>query len=701
MICSGLYPFLAIYPPFYEIISGIAQGGHVNSWFYTGKVKDDIIDITVDTADANMVCYATTSKVYLSDDAGQSYRAVAKEPGGAGSNGIEITSIDVATTDTGQVIVIGMRDTDNNEYGGVYIRNVNQSTAFIDTHIGNYDVYAVSFSPDYFHDRQVEAVVTDEAETLVTTMIGNGGWGENIDNISLGNVVPESAVIAFPDDYTAEVAPWQYSQFVAVSTGTGGGDVYRIKCDDSHLTVKDLNIGSEYGLDNTDVAGLAISGNGENTVLMAGTAASAQVHVSNDEGESWSRSTKNPTGGFITGVLFASGYPADDRLYVSTSGSESALSVSEDGGITWNQICLIDTAVSAIVDFAVSPDYERDNTFYLLTFGDGKHSLWRSLDSGMRWKRVYSSAYAHIDEINYIGISPQYSSSGVLLLAGKSNAKSMIWKSADRGGKFIGTSVTDPESGDTLDIDAWAIAGDNTVFVGSYDGSKGVVYRTDNAGLFYSAAAEAGNTSLNSVAMSPDYENDKTILAGNTDGGVYWSNDNGASFESLPPDNDKPLTDGFVRVVFDRDYRHNHTVYATSSSPNRGVYRFIIGHSSEWESIDNTLPDGGMFSSLVSSVDGVLYATNSQQVYNADAKGGMERCLNPTFTLGPKFETVIKGLADGVKLTRLWIRGSRLWAYDVANIRLMTYTDSLSQPVIPDSFADDMQAMGTKNVILK
>ena len=30
MICSGVYPFLTIYPPFYEIITGIVLGGHVN-----------------------------------------------------------------------------------------------------------------------------------------------------------------------------------------------------------------------------------------------------------------------------------------------------------------------------------------------------------------------------------------------------------------------------------------------------------------------------------------------------------------------------------------------------------------------------------------------------------------------------------------------------------------------------------------------
>ena len=31
MICSGVYPFLTMYPPFYEIISGIVSGGQVTS----------------------------------------------------------------------------------------------------------------------------------------------------------------------------------------------------------------------------------------------------------------------------------------------------------------------------------------------------------------------------------------------------------------------------------------------------------------------------------------------------------------------------------------------------------------------------------------------------------------------------------------------------------------------------------------------
>ena len=74
--------------------------------------------------------------------------------------------------------------------------------------------------------------------------------------------------------------------------------------------------------------------------------------------------------------------------------------------------------------------------------------------------------------------------------------------------------------------------------------------------------------------------------------------------------------------------------------------------------------------------------------------------MNRSTLNGPKFETVTRGLTDGVKLTGLWIYGSRLWAYDAANVRLMTYTDSLTLPIVQDTSAD-IQAMGTKNVILK
>ena len=44
------------------------------------------------------------------------------------------------------------------------------------------------------------------------------------------------------------------------------------------------------------------------------------------------------------------------RAYAATSGIGSALSVASDGGVSWNQLSLIDTRIDSIIDLAFSPD---------------------------------------------------------------------------------------------------------------------------------------------------------------------------------------------------------------------------------------------------------------------------------------------------------------------------------------------------------
>ncbi|MCK4790004.1 MAG: hypothetical protein KAV87_40075, partial [Desulfobacteraceae bacterium] len=123
------------------------------SWEYTGKVTDDIVDIATSPDDADTIYYATLSSVYKSTDAGDSFTPLAANPGGAGSDNIEITAIDVFPLDNKHIIAAGTRDTDNFEYGGVYILDENQPFAsWIDTDLGSYDVYAVAFSPNFASD---------------------------------------------------------------------------------------------------------------------------------------------------------------------------------------------------------------------------------------------------------------------------------------------------------------------------------------------------------------------------------------------------------------------------------------------------------------------------------------------------------------------------------------------------------------------
>jgi len=338
---------------------------------------------------------------------------------------------------------------------------------------------------------------------------------------------------------------------------------------------------------------------------------------------------------------------------------------------SYNQVSLIDTGIETILNLVPSPDYRQDDTLFMLTWG-GEHSLWRSLNG--EWERVFSSNLADVDSLSMVALSPQYDKNNeVVFLAGASNGGPAIWKSTDSGQRFNRRRVA------PLTIDIWAVVDDTTLFIGGFDGNNGLVYHTGNSGQSYSDGEVVGDQSLSSIALSPDYDEDETLLIGNSDGWVYWSDDNGTSFEPLPYDAaSSPLT-GSITVAFDPDFSSNSTVYAASDSADGGIHRFIIDTSTEWESIDSTLPAGGMLKNLLLSADGTLYAAN----FKAD--GGIERCLNPTYSLGPAFETVTRGLEDGATLTDLWLQDDVLGAIDSANIKPMLFNDSMTSPVILNS----------------
>ncbi len=566
------------------------DGGY--SWSYTGRVKDIIVDIAVAPDDAGIVYYATASDVYRSTDAGNSFAKLPPNPGGAGSDNVTITSIDAGRQEGNNIIAVGTRDSDSSQYGGIYTLDEGKVIpSWVESNAGNYDVYAVALSPDFAGDRQMVAVVSDETDTLVTTRVGDGGWSETTGNAVIEGLVPASACVAFPDDYDATTE--EHVLFVGIEAGSDNGDVYKVSSVavlDS-LVATDLNIGSLYELGDVDVTSLAISGDAASADILAG--GSAEVYYSGDGGKSWRRSRKPPTGQSKTYLVMATDFSSSGRVYAATSGSESAFSVTEDGGVTWNQVSLIDTKIADIVDRIESPNYIRDNTLFMLTF-DGEHSLWQSLDGGAMWERVFTSALPGVDSIKLVELSPRYGdSSQVVFLAGTSNGEPAIWQSMDNGQNFLCQITHDPTTDDTFSIDIWVVVNDNTLFVGSYgyDDNKGLVYYTNNSGRIYSTGAIVGKQSLNTIVLSPDYDQDETILVGNTKGWVYWSDDNGVSFTPLPPGAVLPSFTRSVTIAFDQEFSSNKAVYAATPTADiydiyrglyKGIYRFVIGESTKW-----------------------------------------------------------------------------------------------------------------------
>jgi photosystem II stability/assembly factor-like uncharacterized protein len=654
------------------------DGGY--SWEHIGNVRDAITGIAISPHDAGTIYYATASEVYRSTNSGKTFVALPPNPGGAGANNREITSIDVAWLNS-NIIVVGTRDTDSAEFGGVYtLDEADIIPSWEDTNISSYDVCTVAFSPDYSADRQMVAVVTDENDTYVNTKTGNAGWNAEIGYARL-DIPATSAEIAFPDIDDADFIPEDIVCFVAIDTGTGEGDVYKIDGAPAPgtSTATDLNAGSAYGYSDIDITGLAAYSDNATVTLLAGAADSAMTYVSTDGGETWTRSRKAPTGGSQTGVLMAPDFSATGRMYGVTSGDGSALSISRDTGATWNQLSLVDTALDTIVDLAPSPRYSQDKTIFMLTFGSGPYSegLWRSLDGGDTWERTLSGYPDTVDCLRRVALPPEYSDNcQTVFVAGESRGSPAIWESTDSGQSYRRRFTRDPAGGAALTIDTWAIADKTTICIGSYDGSQGIVYKTTNSGFSFVEGIPAGNQPLHSIALSPDYMQDGTMLVGNSNGRVYQADNNSTSFEPLPGDATSPPFSGLVNVAFDPAFSKNHTVYAASDTADSGVYCFVIGKSTEWESIDNTLPAGAMLNRLSVAKDGTFYAVNS------DADGGIERSLNPAFASGPTFETITRGLGSGATLYGLWEADHHIWSVDTTNAKLMTYDDTLTSPPI-------------------
>ena len=68
--------------------------------------------------------------------------------------------------------------------------------------------------------------------------------------------------------------------------------------------------------------------------------------------------------------------------------------------VKWSRVN-IPAGISSIIDLAISPSYSQDNTLFMLTLGS-EHSLWRSLNSGTAWKKIFTSTLPDVDSINLI-----------------------------------------------------------------------------------------------------------------------------------------------------------------------------------------------------------------------------------------------------------------------------------------------------------
>jgi photosystem II stability/assembly factor-like uncharacterized protein len=642
-----------------------------------------------------------------SSNKGKSFTSVAPTDLETKLEGGTITSIDVATYYDGGALSLAIGVTGGaGAISNVLLFEIGEWTWEPVGALDN-NVLAVAFSPTHMSDAEILAVSENGTDTFLNTIFGDNAWDENIDAHAIieqadttggaGDALADAAVIAFGDDYIGTGT----NTILIGTRGTDIDDVIRVKglALGVDAKVKDLDVSGDDDDDN-DVQSIAISGPISTATVLVALAGDDDVYftsdVTGDVDDMWDDSDKEPTGdGGITALLWAG-----DNAYAGSTGTDSALSKSTDDGATWNQLSLIDISDIANVSLIDCAIVDEDTMFVIIMddadASDGWSAndvsmLFKTTDGGETWERILSDITTGTEGMRIVRASPDYATDSTLFVA---DASTTIQKSTDGGAEFDPIGV--PKA-----VMALAVVDTDTYFAGAADGK---LYKSGRW-----ASAEDLEGDVISIAMSPGYDDDETILVGNDDGEVWISTDDGVEFTRIGIENELGAGANVI-VVPHPDFVENTTTYAVSSNDaDIGVFRATTTEEEEDDEAYEEIDENGVgliHNGLVISADGALYAASG------NATNGIRRCLDPLTEVdddaeaptptAPTFKSMVgtdetaegeehkfKDMDDMV-LKNLVVAGNTL--YTIASTsedeeefgymdRLLTFTDTLTGAV--------------------
>ena len=661
-----------------------------------GVEGGDITAIACSSIDADIVYLADANYVYKTEDAGATFAYVAQ------GSLEDDTLVDGATEDI-TCLAVGYVNDEPHVYFGTANTTASNLTGHVwyiydvafgggwtdltlDSSIGDCNVYGIGVSPDFDADALVVAIARDSSETFACSNYGaSTTWTEveiwlDDDSGSSGNIAcTEASDPIFPSDFDYDDA---YEIFVGI-TGGSAGDVYLV----TDIRSYDLDIAGSSS--ETDIISLDLVGEIGATMLIAGENDVADVWYSDDDGETWENAAdygKPPSGDGPTYVVMDDDFETSDTptAWAATSTYsttlEGAVSLTVDGGVTWNQISLIDTDIDTVDDLAVSSGFATDDTLFMLTKDSALDSVWRY--DGANWERVYASSI--FNTIDLVAVSPEFTDDETLFVA-EQGGTPIIFRSTDKGQTWGPTAAGLRNEPDKLY--GWVIIDADTIITGGQDADN-EVYKTENYGrrAWDEYAVPTGVDDVISFALSPAFDTDDTIILGDDDAQVYLSDDAGESWEIVYAAFGDAGDDTYVG--FDPDFATNNTIYAAAME-RIARYQDVTDEDCLWETFtsDNLTTASGM--AVVAG--NTVYVSDSTAVAltgTTPVSGGIQRSVNPLTDLdyvsSTEFELVGTDIDAGATLNSLQLTsGSNvLWAVDISTATIWHYDDTLAVPVV-------------------
>jgi photosystem II stability/assembly factor-like uncharacterized protein len=590
---------------------------------------------------------------------------------------------------------------DNTTSGQVWVRQIgeawtswqNQYLTVDPSHRGG-EVSALAYSPDFQNDYTLLVVastssdVGDDYKNKTWLCLHNtSGWnhlpGYPVKIADAGDVGVSyiHSSLALPSDYSSDEASSRQLFVSFDREPDAADDVYWLN--DTAVTRLNADGSSAINIASIAYYGTTISG-----TLLAGdvsrVAGSLTVQVRRttepfDPSPTWNLATVPPTG---PGNAKVSWSPDGEIAYCGTSKppgvmlgepDESAFSASLDGD-KWRQMGLIDTVIR-LGDIVLTPD---SKSLLVTTYSPyGPEGIWRSAGEPLsrHWERLLTMDTT--TDAVILRLSLNYSDDYTMYAAEVGGSQMAV--SHNRGNSWQWCRAT---PGPVIDM---AIGDEETIYVAL---PKGYVRKSTNGARTWRDAVETGLSSINMLAMVDK----ETILVGGKNGDVAYSADGGESFTRIREVIGSGSGD--IQVIANTNYQENHTIYAATNLADEGIWRWVVGVSTQWEQIDRAiteLGDGQCIGGLAIGPEGTLYALRIEQA--TSTSGGVTRSLNPSEldTTKVEFDLVNDALPAGAifgptpafpnTLSCLKLSGNakqnELWSIDGANQVIYRFQDTL------------------------
>jgi hypothetical protein len=531
-----------------------------------------------------------------------------------------ISAIDISLNYGSRDIAVGTRT--GNGGGSVWMLKAPNYNNWLNQSFTG-DVLSLKFSPSYSSDSTIAIVYADAAGTYFNAGIHDLNQNTTNWTIVYGGSPPEvaltpgaspkanqviSADMELPFDFTGQSLALRRGYVSIDDAGsTDSAGIYRI---DNTVVYQLMSATSE-----KRISSIAYYGNYASGKLLAGEVlgdpCSATVKTwfsdspTNCPIPCWYPAMKPLTGAAGIDNCTGSGYgntqldwsPDGSTAYAGTATSaslvpgagwplpystgedldESAFSLSPNNGETWNQLALIDTNISRLVDIAPAPDC---SVLYLASVSDnvgcsGFDSVWRSQSSplGNSWQRVL--CVSTTDGPCAAG----QTDSVILRLAGdKPDGQVAFWAA-------VGTRniIWSPDFGDywtsinpSLAVQDMAAEDSSTLYVLSADGLvQKLIY--SGKGWVPKAPVLTGLDSGYSIAtaftgLTPDNDEGQVIVGGSGIGSynVAYSSDGGSTFKPVMA---QLPTRGNTLVVASSGFDASGDIFAINSG---GMYQWSV-----------------------------------------------------------------------------------------------------------------------------